>query len=197
MNGLPILAGIARGISVASILINDAIIIARMFQESEWGIFQKGTSLKIAPYDSFQSIDAIQDNPISTYPVENGRLEAYNKVKLPYEKTIVLNKGGSVQERQEFLKAIDYFIGKPNLFDIVMPEITYTNANLVSRSWSRSENHGITNLQVELAFQEVRDTATATFSNTKNPNDAAMKSNGSARTYPIKPQAATVKATPI
>ncbi len=141
-----------------------------------WGIYLDGEP--VIEFDSTISFDLRQDFPISDYQVEDGGFQSYDKVQLPTDIRVRLATGGSVSARQRFLQSIDAVMNTTDLYDIVTPEIVYTGYNFTHRDFRRNGSEGAGLISVDLWMTEVRETATATFTNTQTPSGAGQQSAG-------------------
>jgi hypothetical protein len=114
-----------------------------------------------------------QDFPISTCPQEQGAFQSYDKVTLPFAVKVKLACQGNVSQRQAFLTACLAISASFALFDVVTPEITFTNVNCTHIDWDRSARRNATMLTVDLWFSEIPVNATAAFTNTAQPGESA------------------------
>lgn len=178
-NGIPSLLGqVANVVNNANLVLADAANILGIFGPPQWGLFNDDGSLALAP-DSIISVDFKRDWKVPNYPQEEGAFETYNKVTMPFDARVRMTKGGTDAQRSAFLDAVDVAADSLNLYDVVMPDVTYQNANIVNYSYQRSATNGVGLLTVDLWLLEIRQTATATFSNTAAPSGADPVSNGS------------------
>lgn len=153
----------------------------------QWGIFLNG--LPVLTYDSFVSFEYHQDWRISTYPIEGGSFETYDKVQTPGEIRIRIAAGGSTLNRFAMLQTIDAVMSTTELYDVATPEKIYLSYNFVRREYIReADNVGI--IAVDLVLMEVIQTATAQFQNTATPVVAGQVSAGNVSTA-MPSQAAT------
>jgi hypothetical protein len=106
-------------------------------------------------------------------------------VTMPFDARVRMTKGGTDAERSSFLDAVDAAADSLNLYGVVMPDVTYENANIVNYSYQRTSTNGVGLLTVDLWLLEIRETATAAFSNTAAPSGADPVSNGSVQ--PVDP----------
>jgi hypothetical protein len=184
--------------SLASILINS------LQAQSQWGIYdQNGNLLGIdnsgslsiesiisnqitGGGDSVQSTVSVEynkENKISTFPVEQGGFATYNKVQLPANPVVTLALSGDESDRTQFLAAIESACNSTDLYNVVTPEVTYTNYSLERYNYRRSASRGMTLLIVEISLEEVR-TVSATFTQAtliqtpQAPDAAAQVQNG-------------------
>ncbi|MFT8952972.1 MAG: phage baseplate protein [Gluconobacter sp.] len=142
---------------------------------------------------------------VSDAPLEDGGFTSYNKVKAPYNARILLVCDGSeageslilsqiktlisqngvtadLSVRQDFLNTLDRIVADTNLYHVVTPERTYINANIVGYRWRRTSENGVTMLMAEVALQEVRKTASSTFTKTAKPQGACVIQLGTVQT---------------
>ncbi|PVX61232.1 phage baseplate protein [Paraburkholderia unamae] len=186
-NGVPALWGqVANVVNTVGLLAADAVNVLNMFAGPQWGIFNQDGTIAIQP-DSMVSLDFRRDWKIPNYPVEQGSFESYNKVALPSITRIRITKGGTVTDRQSFLLQISAIAASLDLYNIVMPEgALIQNVNIVSDGINRTSTNGVGLLSIDLMLEEVRVTATASFSNTAAPSGADPVSTGS-----VQPQTPT------
>ncbi len=116
--------------------------------------------------DSFLTFGYRNEYEVSDYPVQEGAFASYNKVANPFESTVRMTKGGSVQDRQNFLKQIEDIIGSLDTYDIVTPERTYLNVNPIRFELNREGAQGAYFFaEADLYFREIRE-VTATYTTT-------------------------------
>jgi hypothetical protein len=143
----------------------------------KWGIYDAGMNLVVEP-DSFVSFEHSREWRISDFPVAPGAFASYNKVETPFEERITLAKGGTDQDRQTFLDALDTATDSINLYSVVTPGMTYVKVNVVGYDYRRQSSNGVTLLVAELRLRQVRESATSTFSNTVAPEGASAQNGG-------------------
>jgi hypothetical protein len=69
-------------------------------------------------------------------------------------------------------------MNQPPLFDIVTPEGTFSGVSCKRLSFSRRADEGATLIRADLYFLQIRETSTASFSNTAIPGAAGQQSSG-------------------
>lgn len=149
----------------------------------QWGIFLDGESVIAA--DNTISFEYKQDFPVSDYRVEQGGFQSYDKVQLPGDIRMRFSCGGSVSDRQDFLASIDAVMNTTDLYDVLTPEEVYLSYNFVHRDINkRTASNGVGLVVVDLWLTEIRESSTATFSNTQQPGDAGKQNTGN-----VQPQA--------
>jgi|SRR5271156_6560860 len=186
--GVPPLTSYAANTAV--LLIADIASALLGFFGPEWGVFLNGFA--VLSYDNQMSFSYGQDWKISTYPVEQGSYQSYDKVQLPSEIRCRFSAGGSVFNRQQMLASIDAVMSDINLYDIVTPENVYLSYNFMHRSYDRdAESAGM--IVIDLGFMEILETATAQFQNTASPVNAGQTSQGNTPTS--EPTFATIPVT--
>ena len=174
-------------------------------------------SASVITFDSAVSISYEQEYSICYYPVEGGSFQSYNKVVRPYalKMTIALSglmnanniisaaESGSIggafsaltgtSARTKFLNQIQTALESLSLVNVVTPEMTYKNLNLVHQDYDRSAAQGAKLLKVDLWFEQVLVSASTTFSNVASATSANPSSTGSVNTSaPTVGQAQTV-----
>lgn len=159
-------------------------------EDAQWGVFDADGNLMIDP-DSFGAIEYMKEYRISNFPVEEGGFQSFNKVETPFSARIAMFKGGSDADRLDFLTDVEAAIATLDLYSILTPSRGYDNANLTRYDYSQTAQNGVTLLRVDLSFEQVRDTAVATFTNSKAPSGADAVNDGS-----VQPKAPTPAQTP-
>lgn len=142
----------------------------------QWGIFKDGSAAIVG--DNVMAVEYMAEYRISDFPVEGGKFESYNKVKVPYDARVTFTKGGTVADRTAFLNSIDTAIASLDLYTVVTPEVQYANANIVRYDYRRTSQNGVQLITAEVFVQEVRVAPEAQFSNTAQPAAADPVNNG-------------------
>ena len=120
-----------------------------------FGLFDQA-NVKLVDPDSFLGIDYTNPLKISAFPIEKGSFQNYNKVNNPFLATVRLAKGGTKDDRDNFLKDLQKLSNSLDLVKLVTPEAVYLNTNLESFSYRRSANNGANMIIAELKFVEIR-----------------------------------------
>lgn len=161
-----------------------------------WGVFDSEGVAAIAP-DTVVDFEFRKENPISTFPVEEGKFESYNKVETPSAVRLTLAKGGTEAERAAFIVAMDFLAATTNLYTVVTPEASYLSMNVDHVDYGRKRDKGANLITASLWFEQVRVTATATYTQTKTPSGAATVNSGAVRTKPPTPTQAAAIGPPV
>lgn len=159
------------------LLVNDARIVFNHFQGPKWGLFDQNRQQVIVA-DSVIDVAYRQETRISTAPQENGAFLAYNKVGTPFDARITFAKGGTEQERQDFLTQIALAQQALTLYVLVTPTINYRDVNVIHYDYRRSITHGTQLLTVDVWLEQVRMIDGPAFSHTESPAGAASFSLG-------------------
>ena len=173
--GVPVLPSYSANDVV--LLVSDVVSALFGLNSDQWGIFLDGA--QAFPYNSIVDFDYKQDWPVSDYPVEDGGFQSYDKVQLPFDVRMRVASGGTDIERQDLLNSIRDGANTLDLYDVVTPEITFSNCNITHIDWRRQSHNGVGLIIVDIWFVEIRITSTATFSNTKGPEVAGQQNTGS------------------
>lgn len=160
------------------------------FGPPAWGIFDQGLE-PVLVASSTAAIEYNRDWTISDYPVEQGGFFSYNKVVTPYKGIITYWVGGGISERSQFLTSVEQAVSALDLFTVVMPEISYDNANITHYSYRRDARGGVTLLRVDVWVQEVLQIGVATFSATQSVNGATPRNGGT-----VQPQTPSQAGVP-
>lgn len=122
----------------------------------KWGIVANGGSAALTP-DSFIDFEYREEAKIPIYPLQNGAFQSYNKVGLPYDiRLTVTCSGNGKMSKGAFIQGIDKLLTGLTLVDIVTPDATYKNTNLIHVDYRRDATNGATLLIAQLWFQWVR-----------------------------------------
>jgi hypothetical protein len=149
-----------------------------------WAIYDSGGNDAIKP-DNWVTFEPLAEATVADYPMQPGAFQSYNKYNTPREVRITVTKGGPDFEREDFLLACDRLRSSTELLNILVPDYSFIGYTLTHVSYSRASDRGITLLQVDLSFREIRQEATAEFSNSKQPSGTDTVNNGPVRPVPI------------
>ena len=128
--------------------------------------------------DSFVDFEYREEQKIPIYPLQNGAFQSYNKVGMPYDiRLTVTCSGNGKMTKGEFIQGIDKLLTGLTLVDIVTPDATYKNTNLIPVDYRRDATNGATLLIAQLWFQWVRIVSNPTVP-TAQPSGAPSTSFG-------------------
>lgn len=178
--GVPTLASYSS--FVGTLLISDTIASITALFRTQWGAFKNGIAVVFA--DNVVDLSFKQDFSISNYPIEQGGFESYDKVGSPFEVRVRFSSGGSLLERQALLRSVNVADNSLELFDIVTPEAVYIGVNMMHFDYQRAADRGAGLIVVDTWWMEVRETAQASFSNTKAPSGSGSVNGGTTPTVP-------------
>jgi hypothetical protein len=153
--------------------------------------------------DSFLEFGYRNEYSISDYPVQAGGFASYDKVNNPYEIVLRMSKGGSKQERKQFIDSLDNIVGTLELYDILTPEKVFIGVNVLRYEIARRGNRAAYFFtEVDLYFREIR-TVTATYSSTavttedaQDPSAAPVSNIGTVQGQPTTATPAGVGVPP-
>jgi hypothetical protein len=144
--------------------------------QSGWGIFLNGA--QAFPYNSVVDFDYKQDYTIADEPIEQGSFVSYDKVQHPFDVRVRVASGPSESDRQALLVSARAAAADLNLYTVITPEDIYDSCNITHIDWKRSAENGVGVIVVDFWFQEIRQSATSTLSNTQSPTSAGQQSTG-------------------
>jgi hypothetical protein len=155
---------------------------------TQWAIYSAGTSDEAILADSFATIAVKGEARVSTFPVEQGAFSTYNKVQVPKSIRIQLTCMNKLMSRDDFLRQLDYMVSSIDKYDVATPDAFYEDMTASSYDYKRTSRDGATMLTVEVVFEEVRETGSATYSvttsasqvNSTSPSAATSKNAGTA-----------------
>jgi hypothetical protein len=170
--------------SVITLLTADAIGLLLGHPQSLWNIFLDGE--QAFDFHSIAGFGYKRDWVIATYPTDDGAFFSYDKVQNPFECRLRITSGGTEEERQDLIEAVEDAGNTLNLYDIITPEKIYPNCNVARISLDRTADHGVGMIVIEVSFQEIRSSEASQFSSTQQPGSAGQSGIGN-----VQPQAAT------
>lgn len=165
-----------------TLLLSDAFDVLTGQNIPQWGIFLDGDAVVAA--DNVVSMEYKQDWSISDYPVEDGGFQSYDKVNSPFDARVRFSRGGSTDDRTEFLQSVADAAQPLTLYDVVTPEQVYQNVNITHYDYHRTSISGVGLLTIDIWLKEVRVTAQAAFSNTEQPSGSDAVNDGTVQTTP-------------
>ncbi len=154
-----------------------------------------GRRVPVVKPDSFGEFSYRNEWNVSDFPVQEGAFDSYDKVANPFEIMVRLYKGGTKEARREFLDSIEAIAGTLDLYDIVTPERTYLNVNVIRFEVTRRGPKGAYFLsEVDLFFRQIRQ-VTAQYTNTsantqnaQNPSAEPVTNTGTVQAQPTEVQ---------
>lgn len=173
--GLPVLPPGAAP-PLLTLLTTDTNVIPGVSASlTQWGLFLNGSPA--IPADTFIGVVPLRDpSSVPDYPVEQGGFQSYNKVALPVTARARYMTGGSVEDRTATLAAAEAAKQSMSLYELRMPESTYTSMNVTEVNFAR-QNGEAGLIVVELVLEQIRQTATIAF---VNPNGTTPVTNATA-----------------
>lgn len=158
-----------------------------------WGVFNEFNQQVVKP-DSVLTFDNRNEYRVSDFPVQKGAFASYNKVLLPFEVSVRFSKGGTQQDRKQFLDDIARVAGTLNLYTILTPERSYTKCNVTRYEVSRRGAEGAFFLaEVDLYFRQVIEVASqysttnADTSSAQDPSAVPSVTQGNVQTSDVPP----------
>lgn len=144
---------------------------------SGWAIYATGTSSPALVPDSFVSLEYRGESITADYPLEQGAFESYNKVQRPFDVRLLLSCNGQGEmSRPDFLAQLEFMKNSPSLYDIATPDAIYVSLSLNHYDLRRTSTNGVTLLQVDTWWEEIRQGAVASYS-TSDPSLYNITSN--------------------
>lgn len=190
-SGIPMLPG---GVEVAAaaivILTGDAIPLPGSQVGSPWGIYLNGVPVVLA--DTVTALDYRKDSLLSTYPIEGGKFETYNKVAQPFDARVRFVAGGSLANRTAFLASIEAIVDDYKLYDVVTPEIVYSSCNVKHHSYHRTSANGLGLMEVDVWLDQIRVSTAQTGGGTASASGADQTNGGAVQ--PVVPSSGQAAA---
>jgi hypothetical protein len=167
---------------LSAIYSGNPLSIIESILGSMWGIYTADGSTPVISPDGFSGFQCKGSSKISTYPVEAGGFASYNKVQMPYDVRMKMVCSGNIASsditRMQFLTQLDVMKNSLDLYELVTPDYTYPNMNMLDYDYARTSENGVSLLMVEAYFQEVRVTAGAVYTNTASASSSSTVSRG-------------------
>lgn len=116
--------------------------------------------------DSFRDFGYDQEWTVTTAPIQKGGFDDYNRVGSAFEVLLRMTKGGSLQDRTDFIKQVES-MDSTTLYDVVTPEKTYLGVNLLRVGLKRKGQNGAYWFAAyDVYFREIRE-VTAQYTKTQ------------------------------
>lgn len=136
-----------------------------------WGVVNSN-NVSVLNADSIQDFGWRQEYRVSNFPVQQGAFASYNKVRLPFECSVVATKGGTPAQRNAFLRQVDDLAASLDLYTIITPEKSYLNCNVTRTELARRGSANAYYFDVELFFVQIVEVAPYSTSGTGAPSTA-------------------------
>ena len=133
-----------------------------------WAVVDSTNTPVVTP-DSVMDFGWRQEYKVSNYPIQQGQFASYNKVRVPFESSVVMTKGGTLHDRNQFLQQIDHVAASLGLYTIVTPEKSYLNVNVTRAELSRRGSGNAYYFDVEMFFIQIIE-ITPQYSSTVAPS---------------------------
>jgi hypothetical protein len=156
---------------------------------TQWGLFLDGVSVIEA--DSVTAFSFKQDYPLSTYKVEQGGFETYDKVETPYDVRMQFVAGLDADNRRAFIDSVMAIKGDLNRYDAVTPDQTYIGCNVAHVDYEQHADRGVGLVRINVYLTQIRVTDSAQYNtaaplnNTKSPESADPVNNGTVQSKSI------------
>lgn len=166
-----------------------ASLAEEFFVGPRWGLYGPDAR-EILVFDTFLGINFKQGGEAPKVPGEKAKIFATDKFVGAAEAIIKLSHSGDKASRNAMLSQLERIVLGTELYDLVMPEITYPSVTPVKYSYERGEKNGASQLVVELTLVQVTRAPPKDESKAKDASGAEEQSNGQTQTtsIPITPQ---------
>jgi hypothetical protein len=159
-----------------------------------WGIFSDTNKLLLQP-DNILSVKDDEKTKVSNFPVEEGAFASYNKVKEPFNVKVMMTKGGTSKEIEDFLSTVRILKNRTSkLVSVVTPEDVFLSATLEGFDYSRETGKGQNLIHVNCHFLEIRQVSTkyssVSVSRPKAKNPSSSDKTNSGHVQPAESEAA-------
>lgn len=169
-------------------------ILSRAISGS-WDLYNKSGS-SVVPFDTFFSVDVVNETKVTNCPTEPNGFASYNKVQSPAVVNVVVGISGNAVLRGTVISALEELAAGTELLSIVTPEKTFTDYSLESFDYQRSAEDGLDRLKVSLRLVEIRQVSPE-YSNETIPapkNEADSKTQNVGKQTTNKADSSTKKA---
>lgn len=195
--GVPQIARNAIAIETQGIeIVAAARLIQQLFQAATakaqvWALMDSAFKTVLSP-SNYLAFDQRNEWRVLDYPVQDGAFASYNKVASPYSLNVRMSKGGSLSDREDFLKTLDTLSKTFDLYTLVTPERSYSNLNIERYEVMRRGSQGAYFLtEVDVYFREIRQvtgvysSSAANTANAKPPSATPNVNNGTVLPQPV------------
>ena len=206
--GVPALLGqsIGAGVDASASTALAGVVESYITNQAakQWGIFGAGNK-QLLTSGRVMGIEYENSYVVSDAPLEGGAFASYNKVKIPYTARVIMvcdgsetgsdgllsaimklipNLSGATGQhvRASFISTLEALVADTKLYSVVTPEFTAVSANIIGYRWRRESRGGVTMLMAEIMIREIRNTGTAAYTNTAQPQGEAAVQNGTVQT---------------
>lgn len=189
----PAIDAVATPIAVTK----DGITPALFIDPVPWGYYLGGVPL--LPNASVVAFEFRRDEVVSTAPQEQGAFMDYNKVSNPFTAKVRYAVKGEIADRAVQLNIILAAEESLDLYDLVMPEGAFENANITRHDFQRTSRNGVTLIMIDVYCEEIRQVGAAGFTTgtTATPGGADAGNGGPVQpATPTGAEGATVPANP-
>jgi len=119
--------------------------------------------------DSVVSVQNRKESTVSSYRIENGMLQSYNKVRNAEIISVNISRHGNQLVRKAVIDWLDKAVDSTTLYNIVTPEKVFKNMTLESYEESRdAKSGGASTLFCDCLFREVMSTNAPQQAKTEN-----------------------------
>jgi hypothetical protein len=146
-----------------------------------WGIYTSDGALALKP-DNITALNFRAEYRIADFPIEQGGFESYDKVSMPFDTMVRVTKGGSLADRQEFVRAVKALKADMTLYSVICPEVIFSSVNVASVVIDRSLENGAGFIIADLQLREVRQNVETSFSSTQDPSGVKDVNGGAVQT---------------
>lgn len=157
------------------LLVQDALSLFPGLDSPVWGLFLNGVPVVIA--ESVVSFDFKKSASISSFQVENGGFQSYNKVQKPFDVRLRFATGGTAADRQALLDSAKAAVNSLDLMDAVTPDAVYASVNPVHLDYRQTATNGVGLIQVDIFCEEVRVVSSSTFTTNTNATQSGNQAN--------------------
>lgn len=126
-------------------------------QKPVWGVFDSNGN-RVIDADSVRTFDYRNEYRVSDYPVQQGQFASYNKVLVPSDVSVRLVKGGSQNDRTNFLNQCAAVVANVGTYTVITPEQAYVGYTAVRQEIGRHEVRGAFFVEVELFLRQINET---------------------------------------
>lgn len=178
--GVPTLPTVNTIIALADQVLADLLSLS-IDESDRWGLFLDGEPVITA--ESVVSFEFKQNYRISTFAIEPsnqqsaGGFESYNKVQMPFDVGLRFATGDTPAARQALLESAAAACASLDLMDAVTPEAVYQSLNPTHFDYRRTAQNGLALIVLDLFCEQVRTTASSTFTNAQQSGTGATANN--------------------
>lgn len=185
----PVATPAIDAVATVPVVTADGVIPSLFADPLQFGYYKDGIAL--CPDTSVVAFEFRRDEVVCSAPQEAGAFLDYNKVSNPFTAKVRYALAGDITNRAALFDKILEAEESLDLYDLVMPEVTFSGVNITRHDFQRTSRNGVTMVQVDVYCEEIREAGDAVGTvETATPAGAPGVIVGPVQAVPAPPAAA-------